>query len=141
MYVFLSHLIPHSVNARSLQKYKQNIQDAFRACYENPAPLDGSLYGRIYYFHKDRTELDADNMSKPIWDALETVAYLDDRMIKLRSAGIWDLRAASIEILDLSQMPDTLFADFIQMIDEEDHILYVEVGELDYSLFRFGTNA
>jgi len=137
MHVFLTDLAPRSVNAKQTQKYKQGILEAFKRYCGSDDPLTGDLYGVVYYFHNVPTRLDADNMSKPVWDALQKAAYRDDGAIKLRSAGIFDLRSEPIEILDLSDMPDSVWADFIKMIDKEKHILYVEVGSLDYRLFRF----
>lgn len=138
MYVFLSDLRPRSVNAKYSEKYKQRVQLAFKMQYADAGQLSGDLYGIVYYFHSVPTQLDADNISKPIWDALSDVAYTDDKKVKLRSAGIFDLQSEPIEILDLSGMPDSVFGRFLEMINSKEHILYVEVGELAYSLFRFG---
>jgi len=137
MYAFLSNLKPRSVNAQKSEKYKNGIQDAFRHYHGTIPPISGSLYGFIYYFHRVKTELDADNLSKPIWDALKLVAYTDDKIIRFRSSGIFDLQSEQLEILDLSRMPDYVFDDFLRMIESEDHILYVEFGEFDYGLFQF----
>ena len=99
--------------------------------------MNESLYGFVYYFHKIKTQLDADNLSKPVWDALGTVVYTDDKLVKFRSSAVFDLRATGIEVLDLSDIPDYLLDDFLEMIENEDHILYVEVGKFDYELFQF----
>src|SRR3546814_997790 len=48
---------------------------------ETPA-LDGSLSASIVYFHVDDTEIDVDNVIKPILDALKTHIYADDRRIE-----------------------------------------------------------
>jgi hypothetical protein len=138
MYAFLSNLKPRSVNAQKSERYKNGIQNAFHHYHHTMPTLSGSLYGFIYYFHKVKTELDADNLSKPIWDALKSVAYTDDKIIRFRSSGVFDLQSEQLEILDLSTMPDYVFDDFLRMIESEDHILYVEFGELDYGLFQFG---
>lgn len=138
MYAFLSNRKPKSVNARSKQTYKEGVRTDFESHCAGLPHLPGKLYAIVYYFHNVKTDLDADNMSKPIWDALESSAYSDDKVIRWRCAGTFDLRADSIEVLDLSGIPDSLFAGFLRMIDEEDHILYVEVGLLNHSLFKFG---
>jgi hypothetical protein len=77
-------------------------------------------------------------LSKPVWDALEGVVYEDDLIIKLRHAGIVDLRGTDINLFDLSRMPDTIAADFIAMIGSKDYILYVEFGQLSQDMFLFG---
>jgi len=126
------------VNAKTSERYKAGIKGAFQTYHSDVGLLNHGLYGVVYYFHNTPVQLDADNLSKPIWDALESTAYTDDRAIRLRIAGVFDLRSEPLEVLDLSQMPDYVLEDFLEMIDNEDHILYVEVGRLDYSLFRFG---
>ncbi len=78
--------------------------------------------------------MDADNLSKPIWDALEGVLYKDDSIIKYRTAGIFDLRSSSLELLDFTLMPEYVVYDFLTRLDDSDHILYIEVGHLDYSM-------
>lgn len=88
---------------------------------------------------KVKTQLDADNLSKPIWDALRGIAFKDDFQIRFRSAGLFNLGAEKIDELDLTNMPDYVFDDFLEMIDgESSHILYVELGEFSYDLIRFG---
>lgn len=137
MYAFLSKLRPRSVNAKKSEEYQHGLARDFRSYHAEEIKIDGNLYGVTYYFHKGKTELDADNLSKPIWDALESIAYVDDKLIKFRTSGVFDLRSEPIEVLDLSNIPDYLFSDFLEMIEKEDHILYVEFGKLNYSLFSF----
>jgi Holliday junction resolvase RusA-like endonuclease len=137
MHAFLSNLKPRSVNARTSELYKNGIQDAFRRYHQTMITDSENLYGFIYYFHRVKTELDADNLSKPIWDALTAVAYTDDKIIRFRSSGVFNLQDEQLEVLDLSEMPDYVFEDFLSMIEREDHILYVEFGRFDYGLFRF----
>jgi hypothetical protein len=49
----------------------------------NRAALTGKLKARIINFHLgDKPSLDLDNMSKPILDAMEGVAYENDRQIR-----------------------------------------------------------
>ena len=135
MYVFLCNSRPRSVNAKNTEIFKQDIQEAFKEYNVNANQLEGNLYGVVYYFHRVPTQIDADNISKPIWDALNTIAYSDDRNIKLRIAGIFDLISESIEAL---KIPQSVLGDFLEMIDEgKEHIIYVEIGNLDYNLFEF----
>ena len=144
MYAFLSDRKPRSIqakNKRHSEIYRENIRSAFREYHVNVELLNGNLYGAVYYFHSIPTQLDADNLSKPIWDALKDVVYPDDNAIKLRTVGILDLGSGApdiLNVLDLSLMPDSLMTDFLEMIDNKEHILYIEVGELNYGLFRFG---
>ena len=136
MYEFISNIRPCSVRAKTTERFKRAIKEAFKSYYPSTELVSNDLYGVVYYFHKKHNQLDADNLSKPIWDALEGVLYEDDSIIKYRAAGIFDLRG--LEILDFTLMPEHVVHDFLERLDDSDHILYMEVGNLDYSLFKFG---
>jgi hypothetical protein len=136
MYAFISNIRPCSVRAKTTERFKRAIKEAFKSYYPSTELVSNDLYGVVYYFHKKHNQLDADNLSKPIWDALEGVLYEDDSIIKYRAAGIFDLRG--LEILDFTLMPEHVVHDFLERLDDSDHILYMEVGNLDYSLFKFG---
>jgi hypothetical protein len=138
MRAFISNQRPRSVNAKYTDKFKDYIRESCKVYCEPSEQLQGLLYGIVYYFHKRTNELDADNLSKPIWDALEGMAFEDDLLIQMRHAGIVDLRSTDMTAFDLSRMPDTVAETFIQMIGVEDHILYVELGRLHQSMFVFG---
>lgn len=99
---------------------------------------DAPLYGAVYYFHSQPSGLDADNLSKPVWDALQGVAYPDDSRIRLRHAGIVDLRAFSIDEFDLSRLPDAVAERLFTVIGSELHVLSVEIGILATHMFEFG---
>lgn len=138
MYAFISNIRPCSVRATATERFKRGIREAFLSYYPSTELVSHDLYGIVYYFHKKHNQLDADNLSKPIWDALEGILYEDDSIIKYRSAGIFDLRSSGLEILDISLMPEHVAYDFLKLLDDSDHILYMEVGKLDYSIFKFG---
>lgn len=139
MYTFLSNFPPRSVNAEKKTAYYTALVTAFQQYNLSAQQLNYDLYGFAYYFHRGKTGLDADNLSKPIWDALKPVAYPDDKLIRFRSSAVFDLQASGIEVLDLSNMPDEILIDFLEMIDNgKDHILYVELGKFNFNLFQFG---
>lgn len=138
MQAFLCTHRPRSVNARNTDKFQEHIREAYHIYCIPGELIDAPLYGVVYYFHSRHNQLDADNLSKPVWDALEGVVYEDDLIIKLRHAGIVDLRGTDINLFDLSRMPDTIAADFIAMIGSKDYILYVEFGQLSQDMFLFG---
>jgi Holliday junction resolvase RusA-like endonuclease len=138
MRAFLSNQKPRSVNARTTDRFQERIRQSYREYNSADILLTEPLYGVVYYFHKRNNQLDADNLSKPIWDALEGVVFGDDLLIQIRHAGIVDLRNTDMTTFDLSNMPDLVAEQFIQMIGVEDHILYVELGSLHQSMFVFG---
>lgn len=139
MHAFLCEFTPRSVNAKQKVAYYSGLITAYRKYHGSESLVSGTLYGVVYYFHRVKTELDADNLSKPIWDALHRVAFDDDKQIRHRTSGIFDLNAEAIEVLDLSGFPDYLIEDFLKLIDENsNHILYIEFGTFDYDRFKFG---
>jgi len=95
MYAFISNMRPCSVRAKTTERFKQAIKEAFKSYYPSTERVSNDLYGVVYYFHKTHNQLDADNLSKPIWDALEGVLYEDHSIIKYRAAGIFDLRSST----------------------------------------------
>jgi hypothetical protein len=142
MYSFLRNYTPRSVNAKHKTAYYNGVVNAFHHYHRKAVPIRDSLYGCVYYFHRIKTQLDADNLSKPIWDALKNVAFIDDQQIRYRSAGLFNLQSEGIDELDLSNMPNNILIDFLKMIDKkENNILYVEFGKFDYNLIRFGCDS
>ena len=137
MLSFICNLIPRSVNAKYCDKYKAELARAFTRYHKTVGLLEGELYGIVYYFVNRKTDVDADNISKPIWDSLEGIAYADDKIIKMRYSGIYNLREISIGEIDISNIPDVVFDNFMEFIDNEDHVLYIELGRFDRSMFKF----
>jgi Holliday junction resolvase RusA-like endonuclease len=139
MYTFLCEYPPRSVQAEKCPRYKSEIINSFKK-YNSVFEIQSNyLYGIAYYFHNKPTQLDADNLSKPIWDALENILYDDDKIIKIRYAGVYYLKQPkSISLINLTNMPKHIYDDFIDKIDSVNHLLYVEIGYLNYSLYKFG---
>lgn len=108
--------------------------------------LDEPLYGIVYYVaqrYRPATDADADNVSKPVWDALEGVAYDDDKLVRLRIAGVIAPTSpsgvVSSDELDLFDVPGGIADEVAGYFSAgEAHILYVEVGLLRPAMFRFG---
>jgi hypothetical protein len=135
---FLCTFRPRSVNAKRAEKYKKEIVDSFKHYYpNNTIYYEEDIYGISYYFHKRKTSLDADNLSKPIWDALSSVVYKDDKIIKLRYSGIYDLNS-QITRFDFTKMPKNVYIDFLEYIEKYEHIVYIELGKLRNELYIIG---
>jgi hypothetical protein len=139
MYAFLIHQQPLSVGAsnRNKKTYQGEVKMLFQERFPGGAVAEGELYAVIYYFRKVRGSQDADNITKPLLDALKGAAYEDDKLIRLRQSAIIDLKSGAMEVLDLSRMPDDVIEDFIESIDREDHTVYVEIGKLGYHQIQF----
>lgn len=69
---------PRSLQARSKGKWQQQVRDVVPAGVE---VLPGSLRLRIDFFFKGSTQLDTDNIIKPIQDALVSIVYDDDKTV------------------------------------------------------------
>ena len=81
--------------------------------------------------------LDADNLSKPVWDHLSGLVYDDDEQIKVRTAGSFDLEQQDIDLLDFTGLSGNFITDLLDSFDNDDHIVYIEIGKFNESLFRF----
>lgn len=138
MYAFVAPTRPRSVQAKKTLHYKNDIVRAFQRYVPAPEQLDGPLYGVVYYFHNVQTDTDADNISKPVWDCLEGLAFANDRSIRLRISGMHDLSLGGIEALDTRFMPVEVVPDLRELVRRAEHIIYVEVGRLRESMYRFG---
>jgi Holliday junction resolvase RusA-like endonuclease len=138
MFAFVSTCKPRSVQAKRSESYKSGLVADCRHRFPNPEKLTGALYGIVYYFHRVPTELDADNLSKPIWDSLEGLLYNDDKIIKLRYSGVYDLRSSAIEVLDITKIPEFVIDEFVECVSSASHLLYIELGKLDYKMYQFG---
>lgn len=99
--------------------------------------LSGDLYATIYYFFNKNLDLDADNLSKPVWDCLNGVLYDDDKQIKIRTAGSFDLTTGDYNVIDMTGLQGNVVVDLLDAFDHEEHIVYVECGNFRASMFKF----
>ena len=70
----------NSSDSKKRERYKGTIVEAFSRNYNGKVPKFRKgieLYGQVYFFTSDGTDLDADNISKPVWDALIGSIYED----------------------------------------------------------------
>ena len=63
-------------------------------------------------------------------DALNAVGYTDDKMIKIRSAVAINLCEYDIVDFDQDNLPTDVLVDLVQSIADNNHTLYIEVGEI-----------
>lgn len=123
---------PESYNADSKRKqvYKKRLSSAYKRRFSGMI-AEKELYAAIYYFYREDVGLDADNISKPAWDALNAVGYSDDKQIKIRTAVAINLCEHDILVFDQDILPTDVLIDLIQSIADNNHTLYIEVGEID----------
>ncbi len=83
---------PVSINASPATKaaWKDKVREAALLVY--PTPLeDDDLEIEITYFCDGQTDIDTDNISKPICDSLNGIVYEDDKQLIDRNARRRDL--------------------------------------------------
>jgi Holliday junction resolvase RusA-like endonuclease len=132
---------PHSFNSKretKKERYRALLKESMSRYHSN---IDGfgdqDLYGIIYYFRRNRSDQDADNLSKPVWDALINVLYDDDKRVKFRSAGIFDMSESDFQTLEVTNLAPELTFDLLTALSTEDHVVYIECGKMRNDLFRF----
>ena len=119
----------NSDNAKKRRKYVQLIQDTFSKEYHGKVPKyrrGTELYGQVCFFTSEGTDLDADNISKPVWDALEGIVYENDKQIVLRTSTI--VYKAKHDLIPLNGECDRA-ADLLQVIQKKVvKCIYIECG-------------
>lgn len=125
------------INSPRGQHYVSDIRQSFSNLNQNLAQQTGDLYGIAYYFHSINYDIDADNISKPIWDSLTGFLYQDDSQVKLRIAGSIDLNQNDFNLLDISGVPGNIVVELIDAINNEQHIVFIECGSLEMDMYKF----
>ncbi|NQU05024.1 MAG: RusA family crossover junction endodeoxyribonuclease [Calditrichaeota bacterium] len=111
-----------------MNRFNQNIIQ-----FENTE----ELYGVVYYFHRNRTDLDADNISKPVWDCLQSILFSNDLQVKLRMAGVVDISYGKYWELSETLYETGLNEEFEHFFENRNHIVYIECGRLKPDMFQF----
>lgn len=138
MPVFIYRGEPRSYNSKGRKKYQEDLRQRFEALTEKPPVRNDSLYGFVYYFHRTPTTIDADNLSKPVWDALKNQAYNDDGQITIRYAGKRLMSQVQALVVETKHFDDYSLDQFSEALENDDHVLYVEWDTFAPSLFKFG---
>ncbi|AUX43210.1 uncharacterized protein SOCE26_046540 [Sorangium cellulosum] len=93
--------IPKSMQTKDrakLERWKERVAQAARDAIKEEDKLFGECRGILVYFYFGSTDLDVDNIIKPISDALKGIAYDDDRSVSEWIARKTDL--GTMEIVD-----------------------------------------
>jgi len=99
----------------------------------------GPLYSKVFYFHRGKRDIDADNISKPVLDALRGVAFVDDAQVSWRLAAKIDVsRPYTVRQNDAAW---EAYAELLESLGDGTvmDVLYIEVWDLpvrDVSLGR-----
>jgi len=79
-----------SFRSPNAKKYKRKVRQYLPARLI-ARPMRGSCEIRLDYFHSSPRRFDMDNVAKCVLDAINTVAYTDDKLARLQSAASHDL--------------------------------------------------
>lgn len=131
----------HKWDAVKKASYKTAIAGTIFGYHPATTPLQDDLYGVIYHFFNKDLKIDADNLSKPMWDTLNSIFYADDYQIKMRIAGSFDLKKNGLTVLDFTSLGGQLAVDILDAFDNEDHIIYVECGKMNFNQWKFNLEA
>ncbi len=83
--------------------------------------------------------MDSDNISKPIWDAVNNLVYVDDRKIVMRTAAVIDVNMHSFNQIDTELIDSDVAADLMQnLTDANVKCLYIECGNFNESMIKVG---
>ena len=119
----------NSSDSKKRERYKGTIVEAFSRNYNGKVPKFRKgieLYGQVYFFTSDGTDLDADNISKPVWDALIGTIYEDDKQIVQRTSTV--IYTKKHNLIQINGNSDTS-AELLQILTGINvKCIYVECG-------------
>ena len=78
---FIVEGVPRSPNADSCSYWRDDVSEAAKRQWNFP-PISTQVIVVITCFSYGSAPLDADNMAKPILDALKGIVYYDDRPVR-----------------------------------------------------------
>lgn len=119
----------NSSDSKKRERYKGTIVEAFSRNYNGKVPKFRKgieLYGQVYFFTSDGTDLNADNISKPVWDALIGTIYEDDKQIVQRTSTV--IYTKKHNLIQINGNSDTS-AELLQILTGNNvKCIYVECG-------------
>lgn len=137
---FIINSRPLSFNScKGLKKanYKTALETAFKRFNSAHNMLNSELYSIVYYFFNKNLKLDADNLSKPVWDSLCGFLFADDKQIKLRISGSYDLTKGGYNLIDFTRLQGDLLGELLESLENKDHTVYIECGRIKPSMYKF----
>lgn len=128
---------PRSSNKPRDPLYERRLRAA--AATAGAERVDGALYVRIAWFQLRPFQGDVDNIAKHIVDALKGVVFEDDdAVVQCFSQKAVSTGDGAFE-LDVSGIPsDAVLQSLLDLLGDEEHVLYVEVGPIVDNTVRFG---
>ena len=137
---------------RLLQQYRTQLIGPFQQKYRIPPPAIRhgyirkpiALHGKAIYIHKAKDSKDADNISKPLWDALNMYLYDDDNQIIHRQvvkAYLGDPDIYNLHEFDLTHVGSTEFTELVYFIldstNTDDRLIYIDISDYESKNVKF----
>ena len=111
--------VPKSRQSSRFDSYRDSIRAAARENF--PAPLHGRFEIEVIFADKHRTRPDADNVLKPILDALRGIVYLDDSQVIFAKA-----RLVPVDDQLRTTHDGTPHHTFIRLLDEDRFLIRIK---------------
>lgn len=126
---------------RTLDRFSERLKQQFQTTYPPHRPLADLLSGDIIWLtnkYEPGKHPDADNISKPVWDALSGLAYEDDKQIRRRSSGIIELTPGTLTELNFSTWPPVV-VDTVEQVSMQPvfNLLVLHLCPLTLTHFQF----
>jgi hypothetical protein len=138
---------PLSYNASRDADRRAAYRSRLRAAWPRAGAVGGRIappcYGLAYHLHRQEVEGDADNISKPVWDALRGLAYDDDAAVLLRVAAKIRIDRGLPSGLVVGRIPPEALRRLTVLAGKPSHahLLYIELGALAETMIPFGLGA
>lgn len=102
-------------------EYKEHVAECASKLIETPI-IEGAVEVRITYFHSEDVRSDMDNIAKCIMDALNGLAYDDDKRVSLQDSERYDTRKR----LYLDHLP----LDAIKALRDHKEYVFLRIREI-----------
>ncbi|MBV5313175.1 MAG: RusA family crossover junction endodeoxyribonuclease [Prolixibacteraceae bacterium] len=139
-------------HSRLMMPYQGQLARAFFTKYKIKLPLAKGvlldetkiLHGKVFYIHKVKDKKDADNISKPLWDALQEIGFYknDNQILHIQAVKI-DAKKLENEILsfDLTDVKDPDFSELVYFIldpaNSNKRLLYIRISDFESENVKF----
>lgn len=118
--------IPASVNkqGKTYQTWIHQVATLARTRWGDRPPLTRvSIRLEIIFFYEKYTQLDVDNIIKPIQDSLNNIVYIDDRLV-------FDVMARKRQLTGRYHLMETTVPLSYQ-IEQKQNFVYVRISEIE----------
>ncbi|MFW5658404.1 MAG: RusA family crossover junction endodeoxyribonuclease [Bacteroidota bacterium] len=94
-------------------------------------------HGTAYYFPPNNGKQvgDADNIAKPLWDSLEGVLYKDDRILQLRTAGVFT--ANELYFDEEGEIDSSVLQQIQSLLKQDTGTVYISIYKMSFSHLNF----